>query len=157
MYPARHVQFTSKGLFAAEKVFGGHAVQIVAALDEYVLTPHDEQVAEPVADLNVPASQAAHCSPSTPVYPTRHLHDVRVVLLAAEKVLTGHAMHTSAPENEYVFTPQAVQTVAPTAALYVPARHGSHVIAPSAAPYVPTAQFSHVFTDVAPTAALRIT
>jgi hypothetical protein len=58
----------------------------------YVPAPQGVQAAEPVADLNVAASQAVHAVPSPPVYPTRHVHDVSNGLPTAEKVLAGHTV-----------------------------------------------------------------
>jgi hypothetical protein len=92
------------------------------------------QVAEPVAGLNVPASQAVHAVPSPPVYPTRHVHDVSNVLVS-EKVLAGHTVQFVDASDEYVFASQAMHIPAPVVSLYAPAPHGVHATPSDKASY----------------------
>jgi hypothetical protein len=80
---------------AAEMVFEGHAAQLTA----------------PTALLNVPASHAAHATPSeAAVCPATHVQFANSVL----------------PSDELVFQGHASQSADPAVALYDPARHTAH-------------------------------
>jgi hypothetical protein len=95
VYPGRHAQSVNMLLPAAEVVFEGHVEQLTA----------------PTALLNVPASHAAHATPSeAAVYPDRHLQAASSMLPAAEMDFEGHA----------------AQLPEPAVALYVPASHATH-------------------------------
>eukprot|EP00961_Rhodomonas_salina_P218340 2950370-Rhodomonas_salina.1 len=51
---------------------------------------------EPLITLKLPASHAAHCPPSGPVYPALHRQSVTTPLPVSEldRFPAGHAMHT---------------------------------------------------------------
>jgi len=110
VYPGRHAQSVKSLLPAAEVEFKGQAVQL----------------SDPVVTLNVPASHAAHSTPSEAavyhgtVCPGRHLQSASSLLPATEVVFEGHA----------------AQLPDPAVALYVPAKHALH--APPSAPVNPT-------------------
>jgi hypothetical protein len=126
VYPALQVHFVCRGLPTAENVLLGHAMQFVAFADEYVSTPQDVQATEPVVFLYVPALQPTHSTPSAPVYPAMQVQDVSRGLLAADKVLFGHAVQDSVAlrADEYVSTSQGVHVPTPVVFLYVPALQG---------------------------------
>jgi hypothetical protein len=100
VYPARHVQDVSSGLFADEKVLFGHTTQVAAAADEYTFTPQAVHIALPVTFLNVPAAHSVQAVPSAPVNLAIHVHDVLIVPPTAEKVLAGHEVQLVATANE---------------------------------------------------------
>jgi hypothetical protein len=127
VYPVRQVQEDSDGLPSFEEVLLGHAIQLVAAGNEYVPTAHGVQNQEPVDALNVPASQGVHSSPSAPVYPARQVQielptDDEEFLEHGEQVLTSKA--ASSLEKE--FAPHDMQAAEPVADFHVPAPQGVH-------------------------------
>jgi hypothetical protein len=71
VYPAMQVHIE---LFTYENVLFGHAVQVAAAADEYVLTSQPVHIALPLKALNVPAAHAVHATPLVPVYPAMQSH-----------------------------------------------------------------------------------
>jgi hypothetical protein len=92
------------------------------------------QAVEPVADFQVPASQAVHAVPSAPVYRARH---VQIELFSIENVLAGHTVQFLAAADEYVFALHGVHIPAPVVFLYVPAGHTVHATEPVMVLYVP--------------------
>ena len=56
---------------------------------------HDRQASDPFTALYLPASHAAHVSPSGPVYPALHLQSVTLLLEGSEVDPDGHATHVS--------------------------------------------------------------
>jgi hypothetical protein len=95
LYPAGHVHDTRVALPTSEMVLAGHATHPITCVATcefwYVFAGQDVQATDPVADLYFPGPQFVHVAPSAPVYPARHVHDMRVPLPATENVLPGHA------------------------------------------------------------------
>jgi hypothetical protein len=145
--PAIHVHDVLIVLPTAEKVLAGHGEQVsnVAAVvaTEKVFAAHGMHVAAPVADLQVPAPQGLHATPSAREYPAKQVHQA---LFASEKVLFGHAVQLVAAAALYVSAMHVVQTLftfAPTAVLYVPAVQFVQAAEPLVDFHVPTPQGVH--------------
>jgi len=101
-------------LFAYPASHASHAQADVCPLlpvAEIECKGHATQLPDPTTLLNVPASHAAHATPSeAAVYPGRHAQSVSSMLPAAEMVFAGHAAQLSNP----------------SVSLYVPAKHATH-------------------------------
>ena len=95
------------------------------------------QVPDPAVLLNVPASQAAHATPSeAAVYPGRHTQSDSSLLPSDETVFEGHAAQVPAPAVAlYVSAMHAAQVPDPTALLYVPGSHALHATPSEGAAY----------------------
>jgi hypothetical protein len=104
VYPSVHTQSVSSSLRAAELVFAGHAKQLPV----------------PFADLNVPAPQTEHATPSdAAVYPSLHTQSVSSSLRAADLVFAGHASKYMPPGHQ------------------LPVLHGQHQSNPGSSPQDP--------------------
>ena len=99
VYPLLQVQLVSCLLPTRENVCAGQSLhvdsEIWAVSAEYVPLEHSEHGAEPFTSLYVPATQAAHCIPSGPVYPLLQVQLVSIELPSGEYVCVGHSLHVA--------------------------------------------------------------
>ena len=125
MYPALQVHAVTAELVLGELVFAGHTTQVDAAVAadvaEYVPTAQDVHPALPLAILYVPTPHGEQTPPFRPVYPVLQAQAVTAELVLGELELPGHARQVAAAVapavEEYVPTPQLIQTALPLAIL----------------------------------------
>jgi len=116
--------------------FSGHASHsdrcVLAFTIENVSSGHAVHASGPDKSLYVPAAQAVHSNPLSPVYPVLHSHDVDCAL----------------PTRELAFGLHSRQPVFPSDGLYVPATHPVHVASEVAASCVEKSPNPHAIQSL---------